>query len=157
MRFSIILFVLALVAGASAPAQEPILQAFSGNALEVKAGTSVNFWFFLSIQNRTVDWKKVAVVGAFSLERLDPPQKIPGVGTLWINPARLVHYDPNMNLRQLTGTASKNSAIVWTGLPAVSPALIGTVIYYQALLYNTEGPPVFTLTNIVNSLTILPA
>ena len=157
MRLSIILFIAVLVTGMSALAQEPILQAYSGNKVEVKAGSPVTYWFCLALQNRKVDWKKVTVLGAFSIEQLDRPRQIPGIGELWINPARLVHFDPNMSVRQLTGNPSNDSAIVWTRLPAVSPALIGTRVFYQALLWNNDGPPVYTLSNIADQFTILPA
>jgi len=105
--------------------------AYESNWREVKAGPGVNFWVTTGTHISEFDWKNVAGAMVFSLGARRWPLEIPNVGRVYV-------------------------ALTWTKLPDIPPAMIGTVLHYQVLLYSTK-PPLNSKLLPQHSVAILPA
>jgi len=153
MRFAVLL--LCLSAGVSAQWNV----AYESNWREVKAGPGVNFWVTTGTHISEFDWKNVAGAMVFSLGARRWPLEIPNVGRVYVDLNYIIFTDLVCPVRLLE---SKNEgltryvALTWTKLPDIPPAMIGTVLHYQVLLYSTK-PPLNSKLLPQHSVAILPA
>lgn len=100
-------------------------------------------WFKMLLTNRQYDWKRMAVVGAFSTRLLPTPVIVPGVGTIEVDPSALLHFDPAMATRLVRLRSSTAAEIVaWTVFPRIPSSLIGTRFFGQFIAYeaNSSNP-----------------
>ena len=158
MRYGIIVlgFVALLSAGVSAQVSIITGNASQDHVGSVKVGTPATHWsrIYVSV-NRPTNWSKVTVIGAFSARILKNNVPTP-FGPLRIDLTALFHYDPSMKVRPVVNSASApREAIVWTKLPPLPTEAIGTLIWYQVLLYNNVGSPNYNLSQIAHT-TIVP-